>query len=96
MVDGTSTKALGIGLALARDPNSDFIIPCWPAYYMPNNPQNTISTPALKSISHFRSARNEALSWTKFTNSQGQSARINSNPHFARQEVLDFITLDFV
>ena len=96
MVDGSSTQASGIGLALARDPASDFIIPCWPAYYMPNNPQNTISTPALKSLSHFRSARNEALHWTKFTNSQGQSTRINSNPHFARQEVLDFVTLDFV
>ena len=96
MVNGSTAQALGIGLALARDPKSDFIIPCWPSYYMPDNPQNTISTPALKSISHFRSARNEALSWTKFTNSQGQSTRIDSNPHFARQEVLDFVTLDFV
>eukprot|EP00957_Ditylum_brightwellii_P060505 4594011-Ditylum_brightwellii.AAC.2 len=53
-VMGSKATALGMGLILLKMPNSTFpIIACWPSYYMPDNPQCTISQGALKQYNYF-------------------------------------------
>ena len=46
-VTGQTTKCEGVGIIIIRFPNTDFTIPLYPVYHMPNNPQNTLGTPAL-------------------------------------------------
>ena len=36
------------GIVIVKIPEKNIIIPLWPSYYIPKNPQNTISKNALK------------------------------------------------
>jgi hypothetical protein len=46
-LNGSTVKALGYGLKLVQCPTTSTIIPLWPTYYMPTNPQFTFSPTAL-------------------------------------------------
>ena len=61
---------------------------------MPNNPQNTISQPALKFYNKFRSVRTEALEWIKFTDQHGKSTRIFTLKQFQHKQKLEYIDID--
>ena len=61
---------------------------------MPNNPQNTLSTMALKSYNHFISLQLESLDWIKFTNKDGNSIRFNTNKYKNNTDKLDFINVN--
>ena len=79
-ISGTKVNSIGYGMVLIRI--GDLIITLWPAYHMPNNPQNTISQPALKFYNKFRSVRTEALDWIKLTDQQGRTTRISTFKKF--------------
>ena len=80
-VSGTTSPAQGFGTVVISIPNSDFYILLWPTYYMPNNPQNTLSTTALKYYNHFRSVRMESLDWIKITSKEGKTIKVNTNKY---------------
>lgn len=67
------------------------IIPLWPAYYMPTNPQNTLSQTALKFYNGFRSIHTEALDWIRFTDTTGKSTRLHTNSYLHNNQKLDYI-----
>jgi len=46
--NGATIIAEGYGLKLIHGPSTKIIIPLWPTYYMPQNPQCTFSPTALK------------------------------------------------
>ena len=79
-VSGDTTNCLGLGLAFMEIPNTSFpIIPLWPCYYMPKNPQNTLSQQALKRYNHFKAVNTEALEWLSFTDKHNIMLR---SPHY--------------
>ena len=58
-ISGTKVNSIGYGMVLIRI--GELVITLWTAYHMANNPQNTISQPALKFYNKFCSVRTEAL-----------------------------------
>ena len=54
-------------LVIVKIPETNIIIPLWPSYYIPKNPQNTIIQTPLNHWNQFRSVRSEALRWLKIT-----------------------------
>ena len=62
-VAGTPAPFIGMGIAPATFPGSDYLYLLYPCYYMTNNPQDTLSAPALKYYNQARSTRVEALAW---------------------------------
>ena len=91
-ISGTKVNSIGYGMVLIRI--GELIITLWPAYHMPNNPQNTISQPALKFYNKFRSVRTEALDWIKLTDQQGKTTRISTLKQFQHRQKLDYIDID--
>ena len=85
----------GVGIVLIRL-HEELIIPLYPCYLMTNNPQNTVSTTAIKKYNEFRSVRQEALEWIRFTDSNGKSVRIRTCQDKVQDEVLDYITFDIM
>ena len=63
---------------------------------MRDNPQNTISTTAIKKYNDFRSVRVEALEWFKVTNKEGKSARVSTIRKRVESETLDYIKIDIM
>jgi len=53
-LNGSTVKAIGYGLKLLQCPATKTIIPLWPTYYMPTNPQNTFSPTALRHYLHYK------------------------------------------
>ena len=53
-LNGSTVKAIGYGLKLLQCPATKTIIPLWPTYYMPTNPQNTFSPTALQHYLHYK------------------------------------------
>ena len=93
-VTGDPGQYTGIGIVLGRIGN--IIIPLYPSYLMVDNPQNTISTTAIKQYNEYRSVRTEALEWVKFTSAEGQSARVHTERKTVEKEVLDYIKIDIM
>ena len=93
-VTGDEGEYLGIGIVLARI--GDIIVPLYPSYYMPGNPQNTISTTAIKRYNDYRSVRIEALEWFKITNQEGKSTRVSTITKNVEEELLDYIKIDIM
>ena len=54
-ISGDSTSSLGYGIVIIRLPNDPMLMTLWKVYYMPVNPQNTISGTALKKYNSYRS-----------------------------------------
>ena len=95
-LSGTSSVDRGYSLAIIQIPSTQMIIPLWPTYYMPDNPQNTLSQNALKSYNEFRSVRTESLGWIHFVNSTSTSARIHTNLSYHLHQRLDYIDVDLM
>ena len=91
---GDSGEYTGIGIVLGKI--GDIIIPLYPSYLMENNPQNTISTTAIKQYNDYRSVRVEALEWLKITSAEGQSTRVSTERKLVENEVLDYIKIDIM
>ena len=90
-VSGTTAKYQGIGIHLAKI--GDLIIPLYPTYLMTQNPQNTLSTTAIKKYNEFRSVRIEALEYLKLTENRGKSTRIHTNNRMINKDTLDYLDI---
>ena len=53
-------------------------MPLWTSYYMPQNPQNTMSQTELKHYNDFRSVRIEALRCVRMTTDTGMKIKVNT------------------
>ena len=86
-VSGTSAPCPGWGLVLIQVPDQAFpIIPLWPSYYMPNNPQNTLSQQALKQYNRFIKVSTESLDHIHLQDCQGNTTQLKSLPHIGRRK----------
>ena len=92
-VTGDCGQYEGVGIVLCRI-GQDIIVPLYPSYLMPKNPQNTISPTAIKKYNEYRSVRQEALEWFKITNSEGRSVRVPTIRKKVNEEALDYIKID--
>ena len=90
-VSGSTAKYQGIRIHLAKI--GGLIIPLYPTYLMTQNPQNTLSTTAIKKYNEFRSVRIEALEYLKLTDNRGKSTRIYTNKRMINKETLDYINI---
>ena len=95
-LSGHMTLTKGYGTAIARIPNTSFVIPLWPVFYMPDNPQNTLSPTAIKCYNAFRSVRVESLGWIKFTNAKGETVSVRPKSHQQDLQKLDYIDLEIL
>ena len=94
-VTGDCGQYQGVGIVLCRI-GQDIIIPLYPCYLMPQNPQNTISSTAIKKYNEYRSVRQEALEWFKITTSEVRSVRVPTIRKKVEVEALDFIKIDIM
>ena len=93
-VTGDPGHYTGICIVLERIGN--IIIPLYPSYLMVDNPQNTISTTAIKQYNEYRSVRTETLEWVKFPSAEGQSTRVPIERKTVEKDVLDYIKIDIM
>ena len=64
-VTGTSGDYEGVWIIICQIGDDPVTIPLYSSYLMRDNPQNTISTTAIKKYNDFHSVRVEALEWSK-------------------------------
>ena len=79
ILNGRKAPAKGFGLDIIKTPKTNIIIPLWPSYYMPQNPQNTISQTALKNYNESRNFRTEALRWVQMTTDTGIKFKVETS-----------------
>ncbi len=89
-LNGSTVPALGYGLKLIQCPSSLHIIPLWPTYYMPSNPQCTFSPTALKHYLPFQSVCTTHLHSLSLVTSDGVKLSFPSLPDHARHQLLDY------
>lgn len=77
-------------------PNSDIVIPLWPCYHMPSNPQVTLSQNATKHYNKFRSVLTEHLIYIKFVNHAGIKAKVHTIPQYIKKKLLDCIPINIL
>ena len=78
ILNGSKSPVKGFGLVIIKKPQK-IIIPLWTSYYMPQNPQNTISQIALKNYNEFRNVRTEALRWVQMTTYTGIKFKVETS-----------------
>eukprot|EP00957_Ditylum_brightwellii_P211079 15365728-Ditylum_brightwellii.AAC.1 len=72
------------------------IIPLWPSYYIPKNPQNTLSQQTLKRYNHLKAVNTEALEWLSITDNYNNHAKILSLPEQHSSCLLDYIQVNII
>ena len=63
---------------------------------MPDNPQNTISTTAIKRYNDYMSVQVETSEWFRITIQEGKSARVPTITKNVEEELLDYIKIDIM
>jgi hypothetical protein len=87
-LNGGLTKALGYGLKLIQCPTTKVIIPLWPTYYMPSNPQCTFSPTALYYL-HYKTTTTH-LEHLSITTSSGITLLFPSITQHTDKQLLDY------
>ena len=95
-VTGSSGDYEGVGIVICQIGDDPVTIPLYPSYLMRDNPQNSISTTAIKKYNDFRSVRVEVLEWFKATNNEGKSSRVPAIRKRVESETLDCIKIDIM
>ena len=75
-VTGISGDYEGVGIVICQIGDDPITISLYLSYLIRDNPQNTISTTAIKKYNDFHRVRVEALEWFKVINKERKSARI--------------------
>ena len=92
-----TADCLGWGLAFMEVPNSPFpIIPLWPCYYMPTNPQHALSQQVLKQYHHFKVVNIEALEWLSITDKHNNHVKIPSLPEYHSSSLLEYVKINIL
>ena len=84
------------GIVIMKTPKTNIIIPLWPSYYMPQNPQNTISQIALKHYNEFINVIIEALRWVQMTTETFIKFKVEASAKERDQSLLVFVTIDIL
>ena len=63
---------------IMKRPKTKSIIPLWIPYFMPQNPQNTISQISLKHYNKSIIVRTEALRWLQVTTDTGIKLKVET------------------
>ncbi len=82
-------KAIGYGLKLIQCPITKVVIPLWPTYYMPTNPQCTFSPTALTHYLKYKTTTTH-LEHLSITTSNGTNIKFPSVPRHSDQQLLDY------
>ena len=93
IINGSKSPAKGFGLVIIKSPKTNIIIPLWPSYYIPQNPQKKISQNALKYYNELRNVRTEALIWVQMTTDTGIKFKVETSSKERYQKLLDFINI---
>ena len=93
---GTSGEYEGVGIVIIQIGDNPVTIPLYSSYLMRDNPQNNISTTAIKKYNDFQSVRVEVLEWFKVTNKEGKSARVPTIRKRVKNKTLDYIKIDIM
>jgi hypothetical protein len=88
-LNGCMAQALGYGLKLIQCPNTKTIIPLWPTYYMPTNPQCTFSPTALTHYLKYK-ATTTHLDNLRIITSSGVTMTFPSITTHSNQQLLDY------
>ena len=94
ILNGRKSPATGFGLVIIKIPKKHIIIPLWPSYYMPQNPQNAIIQTSLKHYNEFINVITEALRWVKMTTDTGIKFKVETPAKEIDQQLLYLITID--
>ncbi|MFN9982042.1 MAG: hypothetical protein ACK53Y_19105, partial [bacterium] len=81
--------ALGYGLKLIQCPVTGVILPLWPTYFMPSNPQCTFSPTALAHYLHYKITTTH-LQQMSITTSSGITLQFPSIPCHSSNQLLDY------
>jgi hypothetical protein len=81
--------ALGYGLKLVQCPTTKTILPLWPTYYMPSNPQCTFSPTALAHYLGYK-INTAHLQGLSITTNAGINLHFPSIKHHSHQQLLDY------
>ena len=93
ILNGRKSREKGFGLVMVKIPKTNIIIPLWPSYYIPQNPQNTISQTALKHYNQLISVKTEALVWVQIATDTGIKLKVETTVKEIDQQLFDFITI---
>jgi len=88
-LNGSTVQAHGYGLKLIQCPTTHVIIPLWPTYYIPSNPQCTFSPTALKHYLHF-DVTTKHLDSLSITTTAGHHLIFPSLQPFTTKQLLDY------
>ena len=61
ILNGGKASAKYIELLIMKKSETNIIVPLWPTYYVPKNPQHTISKTAIKHYNQFITVRKKSL-----------------------------------
>jgi len=88
-LNGSTVPALGCGLKLIQCPTIKNIIPLWPTYYMPDNPQCTLSLTVLCHYLHFN-VLTKHLHSLQITTTSGYTLACPSLASYSTKQLLDY------
>jgi hypothetical protein len=94
-LNGSTIKALGYGLKLIQCPKSMIILPLWPTYFMPANPQYTFSPTALCHYLQYK-ITTEHLTCLSIVTSSGTTLQFPSIQHNVNDQLLDYHLFNIV
>ena len=94
ILNGSKALAKCFGLVIIKTPKTNIIIPFWPSYYIPQNPQNTISQTEIRHYKKIRSVRNEYIRLVQTATDKGIKLKFETTVKERDQQLLDFITID--
>jgi len=94
-LNGSTVQALGYGLKLVQCPTTKVIIPLWPTYFMPNNPQCTFSPTALRHYLQY-TITTEHLASLSIVTSTGIKLKLPSINIDSKHHLLDYHLFNIV
>eukprot|EP00957_Ditylum_brightwellii_P196903 15002128-Ditylum_brightwellii.AAC.1 len=78
-------------------PNSTFsTIPLWPCYYMPKNPQDTLSQQDLNRYNHFQAVNTQSLEKLFLKGKHNTTTKSPSLPECHSTSLLDYVEINIL
>ena len=96
LLNGSTASASGFGLKLIQCSTTKVILPLWPTYYLPDNPQCTFSPTALKHYLSLKEVITNHLDSLRITTSTGVRLSFPSIKQQRNGQLLDYHTFRIV
>ena len=95
-VTGSKAMCRGIGVVIILFVGTTFTITFYLVYYMSDNPQNTLGTPAIKYYNKFRIVQVETLQYIKLVSNTGEKYIVYTDQDNINSKLLDYICVHIV